>query len=275
MNNQYFTNIFKSGSKTYFYSSFFFPREVRDDVTILYAFVRTADNFVDAVPQQKKEFYNFAEQYKKASHGKHVDNEIINAFIDLMHRRSIDPKWVDAFLFSMAQDLSKTIYNTIEETEVYMYGSAEVIGLMMARIMNLPEASFPAAQRLGKAMQYINFIRDIQEDVQLGRTYLPFKELKKVGIHSLHENDTSEKKDAFNKFVLHQIGRYEIWQREAEAGFHYIPVRYRIPIKTASDMYKYTANQIKKDPLIVYKKKVKPSMYFIIGTGVRNSLEAV
>lgn len=275
MNSLSFTNIFKSGSRTYFYSSFFFPKDVRDDVTILYAFVRTADDFVDAIPQQKKEFYAFAELYKKASHGGKVNNEIITAFIDLMNRKQIDPAWVDAFLSAMAQDLTKTIYNTIEETEEYMYGSAEVIGLMMAKIMNLPQESFAAAQKLGKAMQYINFIRDINEDIQLGRTYLPFKELKKTGLHSLHPKDTFEKREAFTDYILNQISRYEVWQAEAEKGFHYIPVRFRIPIKTASDMYKYTANQIKKDPLVVYRRKVKPSMYLIIGAGVKNSLEAV
>jgi 15-cis-phytoene synthase len=267
-----FTNIFKSGSKTYFYSSLFFPKEIKDDVSILYAFVRTADNYVDAIPQQKDAFYSFVETYQRTIRGTTTDNEIIGAFVDLMNRKNFDPKWVEAFLDAMGNDLTKNTYHTLAETEKYMYGSAEVIGLMMAAIMGLPSESYPAAQKLGKAMQYINFIRDIQEDISLGRTYLPLNELRHAKLKSLQLSDTSQNPEAFKSFVRKQIAQYKIWQDEAEKGFHYIPKRYRIPIKTASDMYNYTAKQIYKDPFVVYKRKVKPGVYQIFGAGLRNSL---
>jgi phytoene synthase len=260
---------------TYFYSSLFFPKNIRDDVFILYSFVRTADNYVDAIPQQKKAFNSFFETYKTAVKGKPVNNTIITAFIGLMNRKNFDPLWVDAFLNAMRQDMSKTVYMTITETEEYMYGSAEVIGLMMAAIMELPIESHRAAQKLGKAMQYINFIRDIQEDIDLGRMYLPFSDIKKAGLKSLLQDDIEKKPDAFSNFIRTQLDRYELWQDEAEEGFRYIPRNYRIPIKTASDMYKYTATQIRKNPMIIYKKKVKPGMYQIIGTGIKNSFTTI
>lgn len=275
METSTFAKIFKAGSRTYFYSSLFFPKAVRDDVFILYSFVRTADDFVDSIPQQKKAFLRFVSQYHAALQGTQVDNEIITEYVDLMHRKQFDPQWVEAFLKAMQQDLTKSVYKSIKETEEYMHGSAEVIGLMMAAIMDLPKESYPAARKLGKAMQFINFIRDIQEDITLGRMYLPFNELTKLGLKELSYKDAQQNPEAFQDFIEHQLNRYMKWQKEAEMGFYFIPSRYRIPIKTASDMYKFTAFEIRKNPFMIYKKKIKPSVYQIIGNGIRNSVAAL
>lgn len=266
-----FTTIFKNGSTTYFYSSIFFPKEIKTDVFILYSFVRTADNFVDAIPQQKKEFYKFREDYELALKGGNVDDEIIDAFISLMKRKQFDKKWVDAFLDAMEQDLSKKTYKTLKETEKYMYGSAEVIGLFMAKIMNLPTASFTSARYLGKAMQLINFIRDVEEDNQLGRTYLPVDEMRSLGLKGVRNKDAVANPEAFSQFITQQITLYHQWQNEAEKGYHFIPHRFLIPIRTASDMYAYTASQIQKNPFIVYERKVKPNKFRILATGIKNS----
>ena len=167
--NRIIFNTFKRGSKTYFYSSIFFSKEVRDDVFALYSFVRKADNFVDVMPQLKDEFYRFKDAYVDALRGKTSSDIIINSFVSLMRRKSLKREWVDAFFESMEMDLTKQRYETIEETLHYVYGSAEVIGLMMANIMDLDPQSYPCAQYLGRAMQYINFIRDIEE---IGRAHV-------------------------------------------------------------------------------------------------------
>ncbi len=82
----------------------------------------------------------------------------------------------------MEHDLSESSCETLEDVLTYIYGSAEVIGLFMARIMDLDEASFPYAAMLGRAMQYINFIRDIAEDNELGRRYLPLLDTSLVSL---------------------------------------------------------------------------------------------
>jgi phytoene synthase len=262
-------NTFKRGSKTYFYSSIFFSKEVRDDVFALYSFVRKADNFVDVVPQLKDEFYRFKDAYDNALRGKTSSDIIINSFVSLMRRKSLKRAWVDAFFESMEMDLTKQRYETIEETLHYVYGSAEVIGLMMAKIMDLDPQSYPCAQYLGRAMQYINFIRDIEEDLTLGRTYLP---LGNSPLERLNCDYVRKRKDAFVEFIRTNIGLYRQWQKEAEKGFAYIPKRYLIPIKTASDMYQWTAERIYRNPLMVYQKKVKPSILRIVLQIARNSL---
>jgi phytoene synthase len=238
--------------------------DLRDAVFILYAFVRKADDLVDSLPQRKNEFYAFWKRFNEAQDGRLSGDIVIDSFISLMKAKKFDKEWVQAFFKAMEMDLTKQKYKNIKETKEYMYGSAEVVGLMMASIMELPKESFKCARYLGRAMQYINFIRDIKEDLTLGRQYLPQSDLGKCGLESLQYEHVKNREQGFNQFLLTQIGRYEEWQKIAENGFPYIPKRYFIPIKTASDMYKWTAEQIKKSPIIVYQKKVKPSIPFIV-----------
>jgi phytoene synthase len=142
----------------------------------------------------------------------------------------------------------------------------------MAAIMNLERESFPFARCLGRAMQYINFIRDIAEDNVLERIYFPQDELQEYGLQNLIEAYVVESKEGFQGFIQAQIRRYKDWQIEAEKGFRFIPHRYLIPIKTASEMYKWTAQKIEKNPFIVYKMKVKPSKTRIWMTAFLNAM---
>ncbi|HPJ56779.1 MAG TPA: squalene/phytoene synthase family protein, partial [Kiritimatiellia bacterium] len=97
--------VFKAGSTTYFHSSLFFAPAMRDEVFALYGFVRTADNFVDAVPQQAEAFARFAARYRAARDGTPAGDPLIDDFVALQRRRGFDPDWTEAFLGSMAADL--------------------------------------------------------------------------------------------------------------------------------------------------------------------------
>lgn len=268
------TNIFRNASKTYYYSSLFFPKEVRDDIFILYAFVRTADDLVDTLPQRKIAFRNFLRSYKKALIDSSSKNIILDSFVKMINRRKINKIWINSFLNAMENDLYKKSYKSLKQTENYMYGSADVIGLMIAKILDLPKESYIYARYLGKSMQFSNFIRDIEEDNGLGRCYFPQDELRKFKLKSLFYSETSKNKKQFIKFIRFQINRYLKWQKEAEKGFIYIPKKYRIAIKTASDMYKKTQEIIYKDPFIIYEKKVKPTKLEVLGRGLLNSFSA-
>lgn len=243
-------SIFKKGSNTYYYSSLFFPKTVRDEVTTLYVFVRILDDLVDNIPSKKKRFYQYWQYYKNAWQKK-CGIGFIDRMVELSKKNNFKREWIDAFWKSMEMDLIKPKHKNLTETELYMYGSAEVIGLMMAKIMGLSEEAQETAKKLGKAMQYANFIRDYREDVAMGRDYLQVK----------------DKNDFFKKFSLLK-NRFDRWQQEAEVGYKYLPKRYLIPVKTAAKMYQWTIDEIAKDPEVVFYRKVKPSKLKIIITGV-------
>ena len=266
--------IFKKGSTTYYYSTKLFPANIRKEVTQLYNFVRIADDYVDAVPQDTKGFMNFKDEYYRVLSGEKSDNTVITDFVDLSQRKQFKNEWVDAFLYSMEMDTRKSTYENLDELNTYLYGSAEVIGLMMNRVMNVSQAADDSARYLGKAMQFINFIRDIDEDLDLKRTYFPVKDLESFDLSGLTRGEARRKPKQFKSFVRSQIHLYFKWQKRAELGFEFIPKNMRIAVKTASDMYLWTAKEIYKNPFIVYDLKIKPTWSKVILNGLKNMINA-
>ncbi|SIQ60314.1 phytoene synthase [Alkalispirochaeta americana] len=268
-----YARVFRAGSKTYYTASLFFPESVKKDVFLLYGFVRVADNFVDAVPQDADGFYRFCQRYREtwaAGPDALSGDPIIDGFIELARRKNFDPSWAEAFLQSMAWDLTRHKYDRIEEVLEYIYGSAEVIGLFMAAILDLPRSAHDGARALGRSMQYINFIRDIDEDLSLGRRYLPLGESPLPG---LTRDEARAHPEEFVSFIRDQSRLYRAWQKEGERGYRYLTRRVLIPIKTASDMYNWTARRIMDNPFRVYQGKVKPSRLRILLAIACNSVK--
>jgi len=264
-------SIFKKASVTYYYSSIFFPKEVRQDVYDLYAFVRVADDYVDSQPAKEKLFTRFYSETIQALSGKKVNNPVINNLIKLIKKYQFDSTWIIAFLDAMKNDLHKKQYQTFTDLEKYIHGSAEVVGLLMAKILSLPKQSYPYAQALGKSMQLINFLRDIQEDRDLGRLYIPQEDLNRFNLRNLLINSEIEKKQ-FIKLMHFEIKRYFNIQKQAEKGYEFIPRRFLLPIKTASDMYNWTAKQIDENPFLVFQKKIKPKSWQVFRQFILNFL---
>lgn len=266
-------DIFKKGSTTYYFSSKFFPKKTRQAVLELYSFVRTADNYVDAIPQDKDAFKALRKQWKQPkAHGDALQIRVVQNMRAVQNAYHIEEAWVEAFLDAMQSDMNKKVYTSLEDSLGYVYGSAEVIGLMMARIMRLDDDAATAARMQGRAMQWINFIRDIAEDETLGRQYFPASVLKKYGLKSLSKETAQTNPEAFIACVRAEIDRYRAWQNEANTGYRFVPYRYRIPLKTARDMYDWTANVIYKNPFVVFDQKVKPSKWRVIARAMRNVL---
>lgn len=251
--------IFRQNSTSYYYSSLFFPKDVREDVFKLYAYVRTADDFVDELPQDEEGFKRFKQESLRALERGDSEDKIIGQFVKVYRNQGIERGWVKSFLDSMEMDLYRSDYGSLEDSLEYIYGSAEVIGLMMSEILDLEEDAKEPAKKLGRAMQYCNFIRDIDEDNHLGRQYLPEEELEKYDLDSLEEEEARSNPENFRKFMDAQLDKYWDWEEEAKEGFSYIPYRYRVPVKLSAELYEYTAEKIREDPFVVYDKKVRPS----------------
>ena len=273
--------IFKKGSTTYYFSSRFFPKPVRKDVFKLYSFVRVADDYVDAIPQQKKEFKILADLWAEADADASFDARhhredslnlrVVKNIVQLARKYDFKSEWISAFLDSMKADMTKKTYTSLDGSLWYVYGSAEVIGYMMARILDLPEKAMPYAAMQGRAMQWINFIRDIDEDNGLGRCYFPLEDLKAFGLKDLSHKTIAANEEQFRAFMQFQLKRYRDWQLEARRGFKYIPKTSRIPLETAVDMYDWTGRQIRRNPMLVFEKKVKPDKLKVIRRAAYNT----
>jgi phytoene synthase len=255
----YERQIFTCGSKTFYHSALLFSKSVRDDVATLYAFVRVADDYVDAVPQDRKGFLLFREYFEQTWKKDAGIDPVISGFVALAKRVAIPKRDIDAFLNAMQSDLSHKPFQTLAQTNRYMYGSAEVIGLMLARIMHLSPSSYTAARRLGRAFQYVNFLRDIKEDIALGRQYIPQDLVRRAGFRVLCEDEVRRSPRRFLAFMKQELHRYRMWQSEGMRGLSYLPLRERIAVRTAVRLYDWTARRIEQDPFIIFSQKIKPT----------------
>ena len=154
---------------------------IRSAIYNIYGFVRFADEIVDTFHDYKKEelLNDFEKEYYKSIENGISLNPILNSFQATVKRYNITDDLVSAFLKSMRADLSKTTYQTKEEYDEYIYGSADVVGLMCLKVfVDGDEEQYDelkeAAMRLGSAFQKVNFLRDLKDDFELlNRTYFP------------------------------------------------------------------------------------------------------
>ena len=179
---------------------------IRQDIYNIYGFVRLADEIVDSFHDYDKEalFIQFEADLESALINKISLNPILNSFQHTYHTYAIDKAMVDAFMDSMRQDLHKKVYHTEEEYKNYIYGSADVVGLMCLKVfVNGDTEKYntlkQTAMALGSAFQKVNFLRDLKADHdELNRTYFPntdlnnLDELSKKAIIDDIENDFSE-----------------------------------------------------------------------------------
>lgn len=154
---------------------------IRGDIYNIYGFVRFADEIVDTFHDYNKEelFNNFEKDLRNAIEHKISLNPILNSFQHTYHKYEIPYHLVDSFMKSMRMDLAKKRYETTAEYEEYIYGSADVVGLMCLCVFvdgnkEQYDVLKESAMALGSAFQKVNFLRDLKADFELlERTYFP------------------------------------------------------------------------------------------------------
>jgi phytoene/squalene synthetase len=170
----------KSYSTSFSIGIHFLHKEIHEAIYAIYGFVRFADEIVDSFHEFDKEALldEFKKDTYRAIEQKISLNPILNAFQFVVRKYNIDNELIEAFLHSMEMDLKKIDYSDSLYKE-YIFGSAEVVGLMCLKVFTNGEASEynklkPMAQKLGSAFQKINFLRDCKADIEkLGRVYFP------------------------------------------------------------------------------------------------------
>mgnify|MGYP000247624998 CR=1 FL=1 len=166
--------------------------KIRKDIYNIYGFVRFADEIVDSFHNYDKEMLmnNFEKDYYLALEQGISLNPILNSFQQTVRKYEIPDEMVQAFLNSMKADLHKTTYKTKAEYDAYIYGSADVVGLMCLKVfVDGDDKRFnelkDAAMRLGSAFQKVNFLRDLKDDYEvLNRSYFPNIDLGELNADS-------------------------------------------------------------------------------------------
>jgi len=251
--------------KTYFLATLLLPKAKRPFVHALYGFARYADEIVDDLAselsvEEKAEALStwgntVLADLKKGTSDDHVGR----ALIDTVKRFDIPHEHFEAFLLSMTMDLTVQEYETYEDLLEYVYGSAAVIGLEMVPILGpLHNDAYEAAKKLGIAFQLANFIRDVDEDLDRGRVYLPIKELAQFGVtrEMLEERVLTPEIIEALKF---QIARVRQLQAEAGPGIAMLEATSRPCIEAASTLYCGIVDEVEKIGYDIFNQRAKTS----------------
>jgi phytoene synthase len=251
--------------KTYFLATLLLPKAKRPFVHALYGFARYADEIVDdlasqlSVQEKAKELNTWGNKVLSDLKKGNSQDAVGRALIDTVTRFDIPHEYFEAFLHSMEMDLTVQEYETYEDLMEYVYGSAAVIGLQMVPILGpLHADAYESAKTLGIAFQLANFIRDVGEDLDRSRVYLPKKELQNFGVdRKMLESRvlTPEIVEAL-KF---QIARVKRLQEQAAPGIQLLEPSSRPCIEAASTLYCGIVEEVEKINYDIFNKRAKTS----------------
>ena len=249
--------------KTYYFSTLFFPPEVRRSVHALYGFVRYPDEIVDNPPpgsDPARALTDYRQATLDALKTGRSSLPVLHAFADMAQRHALPTDYALAFLDAMAMDLTRTRYETFEELCTYTYGSASVVGLMMCHLLGSTEpAALSPAHDLGLAMQLTNFWRDIGEDwATRGRIYLPLEDMERFG-YTEAMLAGGVVNDEFLALMRFEVARAREFYACADLGIPLLPASSRLPVRLARVLYARILDKIEANDFDVYRKRARTS----------------
>jgi len=229
----------KRHGTTYYWSTMVLPRDKRPHVHALYGFARYADDIVDdlgpvPVAERAAVLAGFGERFFRDLAAGASEDPVLKAVVSTVRHLQIDPECFRRFLRSMTMDLTVEKYETWSDLLDYMDGSAAVIGEMMLPVLEplYPEA-LPHARDLGNAFQLTNFLRDVNEDLDRGRVYLPQEDVRRFGVRLEDRRCTPE----FAELMKFEIARCRELYESADKGLAMLPGRSRQAITAARRLY--------------------------------------
>ena len=248
-------------SKSFYFASGLLPEERRSAVRALYAFCRTVDDIVDESSDVEREARldywrtmvetsSFAEQDLVAA-----------AWADTLNRYHIPRHYALQLIDGVARDLFQVRYQTFDDLATYCYGVASTVGLMSMYIVGFEDSkAVPYAIKLGVALQMTNILRDIGEDYQNGRLYLPREELIYFGIH---EADIAAGRitDNWRQFMRFQINRTRQLYADAWAGVKMLEREGQVAVGAASVFYQGILDEIEKRDYDVFTRRASLSTW--------------
>jgi len=270
--------------KTYYLATLLLPAAKRPYVHALYGFARYADDIVDSLDASAERFEAWSAEFVADVELGTSSDPVCRAVIDTIGRWDIPHSHFVDFLDAMRADLTVTSYPTYDELAKYMWGSAAVIGLQMLPILGRADPSSewaelePYAVDLGTAFQYTNFLRDIGEDLRLGRIYLPQDSLRAFGVdrdrlrRAAHRGDVDE---PIRNLLATEIARARDLYRHAGPGIELVDPTSRDCLRTALVLYSRILDEIEAADYNVFGGRLSVPVTQRAGVAARGLIGAV
>jgi len=258
--------IHKQHGTTYYYATHRFPSSIKWRVHGLYAFVRIPDEWVDGSDgltklEKRSLLENWRTEMAAGLNGCCPTHPAMRVFCDAAIESGMPATEAHCFLDAMEKDLDCDRYATYEELRGYIRGSASAIGILMCYALGVTpgQDTLTYASTLGEAMQLTNFLRDIREDFERGRIYLPEEDMKRFGVSesdiALHRNTAN-----FQKLMKFEIGRARSLYSQADPGIERLPVQVRKAVLLGRLLYSQILDRIEDQEYDVFTRRARTNL---------------
>lgn len=271
------------GSKSFRSASRLFDPEVREDAWLLYAWCRRCDDEIDGQDhghgheeitprEQRRRLDRLYDQTRRALAGEPTEDPTFAAFQRVALRHQLPERWPLDLIDGFAMDVERREYRTIEDVLTYCWHVAGVVGVMMARVMGVTDLEvLRRAQDLGLAFQLTNIARDVVEDAENGRLYLPADWLVEAGLAPTAEAVADPaNRDKAHAVTTRMLKLAEPYYDSARDGLRGLPFRSSLAIAAARGVYREIGRKVRRRGPGVWARRVvvrKPTKLWLFGRG--------
>lgn len=247
----YNRDLLKIFSKSFYLSARLLPRDRLKAVFALYGFCRFADNLVDKPRERSKEemtheIYGLENELRIAYRTGESEHPVLCAFVHVARTYNIPLEYPLDLFKGLLMDVENRPYKNFDELYLFCYRVAGAVGLMMTHILGYScDEAFDHAAKLGVAMQLTNILRDIQEDKNNGRLYLPLDEMNRFAV-SKDEIFREQCTTALRDLIRFSAKRAHRYYEEAAPGISMLTKECQFAIYSASRIYRTILNEIEK-----------------------------
>lgn len=245
------------GSKSFYFATRFFPPELARSAHAVYWFCRTTDDLVDeaaSAADARRNLDAWETATRSALRGGEAMDPVLRLFSEAVRRHAIPRELPLELIEGVRMDLEPARYVNFEELRVYCYRVASVVGLMMMHAIGFRGEASPRAIDLGIAMQLTNILRDVGEDLQRDRIYLPLEEMREFG-YKPDELRLHTRNGAFEELMRFQIARARRYYAAAQPGIPLLDSRGRFAVEVAAKVYAGILRQIEDSGYDVFERR--------------------
>jgi 15-cis-phytoene synthase len=245
------------GSRSFYLATRFFPPELARAAHSVYWFCRYTDDLVDeaASPEvARRDLQQWDDELRRTLRGVPVQHPVLDLFGRTVHAHGIPREYPLELIEGMRMDLAGTRYDDFQQLRLFCYRVASVVGLMMCHVISFEGSAEPYAVDLGIAMQLTNILRDIGEDLQRGRIYIPRCELERFG-YSEDMLRAGTVNSAFRELMRYQVARARVYYEQAEPGIGLLHPDGRFAVRVAADVYAAILSQIERNGYRVFERR--------------------
>jgi phytoene synthase len=259
--------IARTRARNFYYSFLLLSREQRDAMCAIYAFMRYCDDISEGAGASREAIERWRQDLDRALAGQYADNPLWPAFHDTVQRYQIPPQYFNEMIDGVSSDLEPRQIHTFDELYRYCYQVASVVGLTIIHVFGFesPEA-LPLAEKCGIAFQLTNILRDVREDVQNQRVYIPLEDIHRFGA------DLAKRDESFIRLLGFEAERARRHYDDSRPLIELVHRRSRASLWALIEIYRRLLNRIERSDFDVLSRRIRVPTWEKLGILVSAAL---